>query len=138
MNWTHVEGQWRRLRGQVKSNWARLSDADIAIVAGERKMLVAKLRERYRMLTSDAETEIDDWLAALSPKPWSNAGHSLSEGKGPNSISDGSLVPPAPPRPRRTVLLRPLRKCAITSLLHPDSHELIVSDLPMPRAKAAQ
>ena len=29
MNWTHVEGQWRRLRGQVKSNWARLSDADI-------------------------------------------------------------------------------------------------------------
>ena len=66
MNWTQIEGKWKRLSGQVKSEWAKLTDDDIKLVGGKRDQLVGKLQEHYGVLKDDAEKQIDTWIAKLS------------------------------------------------------------------------
>jgi uncharacterized protein YjbJ (UPF0337 family) len=49
MSRTQIEGQWHQLMGQVKSQWAKLTDDEFKNVAGKREQLIGKLRERYGM-----------------------------------------------------------------------------------------
>jgi uncharacterized protein YjbJ (UPF0337 family) len=50
MNWTQIEGQWNELTGQVKSQWAKLTDDDLTNVAGKKDQLLGKLQQRYGLL----------------------------------------------------------------------------------------
>lgn len=67
MNWDQIEGQWHQVTGQVKSRWGKLTDDDVTFVGGKRMVLLGKLQERYGVLKEDAEKQIDEWLATLSP-----------------------------------------------------------------------
>ncbi|MCA9586158.1 MAG: CsbD family protein [Myxococcales bacterium] len=67
MNWNQVEGQWTQFRGQVKSKWAKLTDHDLENAAGKRDQLVGKLQEHYGILKEDAENQLDEWIAKLTP-----------------------------------------------------------------------
>jgi uncharacterized protein YjbJ (UPF0337 family) len=67
MNWNQVQGQWHQLAGQVKSEWAKLTDDDLANVAGKKEQFVGKLQEHYGIVKEDAETQIDKWLAKMTP-----------------------------------------------------------------------
>ena len=66
MNWTQIEGKWKRLSGQVKSEWAKLIDDDLKLIAGKRDQLVGKIQEHYGVIKDDAEKQIDLWIATLS------------------------------------------------------------------------
>jgi len=66
MDWTQIEGKWKRLSGQAKSEWAKLTDDDLALVAGKRELLVGKIQEHYGVVKDDAEKQIDLWIATLS------------------------------------------------------------------------
>jgi len=66
MNWTQIEGKWKRLSGQVKSEWAKLTDDDLKLIAGKRDQLVGKIQEHYGVIKDDAEKQIDLWIATLS------------------------------------------------------------------------
>jgi len=66
MNWTQVEGKWRQLAGRAQSEWAKLSDDDLANIAGKKHQLLGKLQEHYGVLKQDAESQVDKWLAKLS------------------------------------------------------------------------
>jgi uncharacterized protein YjbJ (UPF0337 family) len=75
MNWNRIEGQWHQLTGQLKSEWAKLTDDDLKNVAGKKDQLVGKLQEHYGILKEDAEKQIDKWIGRLSPshdKPTEN------------------------------------------------------------------
>jgi uncharacterized protein YjbJ (UPF0337 family) len=65
MNWTQIEGRWQTLSGQLKSQWAKLTDDDVANIAGKRDQLLGKLQERYGVLKDDADKQIDKWIAML-------------------------------------------------------------------------
>jgi uncharacterized protein YjbJ (UPF0337 family) len=69
MNWTQIEGRWQTLSGQLKSQWAKLTDDDVANIAGKRDQLLGKLQERYGVLKEDADKQIDKWLAMLKSEP---------------------------------------------------------------------
>lgn len=69
MNWTQIEGRWQTLSGQLKSQWAKLTDDDVANIAGKREQLLGKLQERYGVLKEDADKQIDKWLAMLKSEP---------------------------------------------------------------------
>ena len=66
MNWTQIAGQWHQVAGQVKSKWGKLTDDDLATVAGKQETLVGKLQERYGILKDDAEKQVDEWIGKLS------------------------------------------------------------------------
>lgn len=67
MNWHQIEGQWKQLTGQVRTQWAKLTDDDLAQVAGKKDQLIGKLQEHYGILKDDAEKQIDKWLEKLGP-----------------------------------------------------------------------
>ena len=67
MNWKQIEGQWDRLSGQVKTEWEKLTDEDVADIAGKRQHLVARLQERYGALKGDVERQINGWLEKVAP-----------------------------------------------------------------------
>jgi uncharacterized protein YjbJ (UPF0337 family) len=69
MNWTQIEGRWQALGGQLKSQWAKLTDDDVANIAGKRDQLLGTLQERYGVLKDEADKQIDKWLAMLKPEP---------------------------------------------------------------------
>jgi uncharacterized protein YjbJ (UPF0337 family) len=69
MNWNQIEGRWDQLAGQVKSQWGKLTDDDLAKIAGKRQQLVGKLQERYGVLKGDVERQVNEWLGKLGVEP---------------------------------------------------------------------
>lgn len=72
MNWNQIEGQWTQMVGHVKTQWGKLTDDDIKIVAGKRDQLIGKVQERYGILQADAEKQVNEWsskVAAATTKP---------------------------------------------------------------------
>ncbi len=67
MNWNQIEGQWHQITGQVKSQWAKLTDDDVKNVGGKKDQLIGILQERYGVLKDDAEKQIDLWIEKLKP-----------------------------------------------------------------------
>ena len=53
------DGQWPHLRGQVRSWWGQLTDADLDTIAGEKDVLVGLLQERYGYTRERAEQEVE-------------------------------------------------------------------------------
>ncbi|MCP5281378.1 MAG: CsbD family protein [Rhodoferax sp.] len=61
MNWDRIEGNWKQLTGKAKEQWGKLTDGDMAIIAGRRDQLIGKIQERYGIAKDEAEKQIDDW-----------------------------------------------------------------------------
>jgi uncharacterized protein YjbJ (UPF0337 family) len=93
MNWTQIEGRWQTLGGQLRSHWAKLTDDDLANIAGKRDQLLGKLQERYGVLKDEADKQIDKWIAVLNSEP---AAESVAE---PVAKSESTPVTPLPNQP---------------------------------------
>ena len=61
MNWDHVEGNWKQLRGKVRTQWGKLTDDDLDVIAGKRDQLVGKLQAKYGTTREAVETQIEEW-----------------------------------------------------------------------------
>jgi uncharacterized protein YjbJ (UPF0337 family) len=68
MNWTQIEGKWDQVKGQVRSQWAKLTDDDVNNLAGKKDQLVGKIVERYGVAKDDAEQQIDAWLKRFNTR----------------------------------------------------------------------
>jgi uncharacterized protein YjbJ (UPF0337 family) len=65
MNWEHVEGQWKQLKGKVREKWAKLTDDDLELIGGKKDRLVGKLQERYGDRKDGWDREVDTYLSSL-------------------------------------------------------------------------
>jgi uncharacterized protein YjbJ (UPF0337 family) len=65
MHWDQVEGNWTQYRGQVRKQWGRLTDKDIANINGKRDQLVGKIQAVYRVSHEEAQRQVDEWERAL-------------------------------------------------------------------------
>jgi uncharacterized protein YjbJ (UPF0337 family) len=63
MNNDVFAGQWRQMRGSLKSWWGMLSDDDFERVGGEKDKLVGLVQERYGQTREEAEREVDRRLS---------------------------------------------------------------------------
>jgi uncharacterized protein YjbJ (UPF0337 family) len=63
MNQDILKGRWSQLKGELKTQWGKLTDNDITQIEGQRDKLVGKVRERYGLAREDAERQVDDWLS---------------------------------------------------------------------------
>lgn len=62
MNMDTLKGQWKQLRGEVKTQWGRLTDDDLDVIEGEYDQLVGRIQERYGRSREDVEQEVNDYL----------------------------------------------------------------------------
>jgi uncharacterized protein YjbJ (UPF0337 family) len=68
MNWTQIEGKWEQLKADVKTEWAKLTDDDLAYVGGHRDKLVGKLQERYGIIREKAQKDVDAWFEKVGAR----------------------------------------------------------------------
>jgi uncharacterized protein YjbJ (UPF0337 family) len=59
-------GQWQQLRGQIRSWWGNLTDADLDKIAGKKDLLIGLVQERYGYARERAEHEVDRRLQEYS------------------------------------------------------------------------
>lgn len=65
MNTERMEGMWNQLKGNVKEKWGKLTDDDLAQIAGKRDQFIGKLQERYGIAKDQAERDIDAWWKSV-------------------------------------------------------------------------
>jgi uncharacterized protein YjbJ (UPF0337 family) len=64
MNWDQMEGKWKQMRGVARKQWAKLTDDDLAFMAGSKDQFVGRLQERYGIAKEEAQKQTDEWLQA--------------------------------------------------------------------------
>lgn len=57
-----LAGQWKQLRGAVKSWWGRLTDDDVDRIAGQKDRLIGTLQEKYGYTRDMAQQELERHL----------------------------------------------------------------------------
>jgi uncharacterized protein YjbJ (UPF0337 family) len=66
MNADVLKGKWHQLKGEVKSQWGRLTDDDLNQVSGDAEKLVGRVQERYGYARDEAKREVDDFMKRRS------------------------------------------------------------------------
>jgi uncharacterized protein YjbJ (UPF0337 family) len=68
MNWDQVEGEWDKVKGTVKSKWAKLTDDDLGQLSGKKDQLVGVIQKRYGVLKDEAEHQVNEWITKFDAK----------------------------------------------------------------------
>jgi uncharacterized protein YjbJ (UPF0337 family) len=55
------------MKGEVKSQWGKLTDDDLDRVEGDTEKLVGRVQERYGYAREDAQREVDSFLGRYKP-----------------------------------------------------------------------
>ena len=65
MNRDTIQGDWEQLKGHVQKQWGKLTDNDLDIAEGNRKILVGRIQERYGKTKEAAEREVEDFYTKV-------------------------------------------------------------------------
>ncbi|HEX4339692.1 MAG TPA: CsbD family protein [Polyangiaceae bacterium] len=68
MNWDTVEGNWKELRGKLRSKWAKLTDDDLENIGGKKDVLLGRLQQHYGFHKDEAEKQLDAFLNSTPTK----------------------------------------------------------------------
>jgi uncharacterized protein YjbJ (UPF0337 family) len=63
--WNQIQGNWKQLTGQAKTQWGKLTDDDLMQVNGNREQLAGKIQQRYGVTQAEANRQIDEWANKL-------------------------------------------------------------------------
>jgi uncharacterized protein YjbJ (UPF0337 family) len=61
MNKDTFAGQWKQIKGAVKSRWGKLTDDDLTRAEGDYDKIVGAIQERYGYARERAQQEFDEW-----------------------------------------------------------------------------
>jgi len=64
INAQELQGQWSKLRGQVKERWGQLTDDDLQIQGGNVDQLVGRIQQK----TGEAREAIEKYLTELTSR----------------------------------------------------------------------
>jgi uncharacterized protein YjbJ (UPF0337 family) len=59
MNKAQLQDKWHRMKGEVKTQWGRLTNDDLEQVHGNLERLVGVIQERYGYVWERAQREVD-------------------------------------------------------------------------------
>ena len=65
MNWDQVSGNWKELKGKLRSKWGKLTDDDLENISGKKDALLGRLQQHYGFHKERAERELDEFLAKM-------------------------------------------------------------------------
>lgn len=61
MTWDQIAGNWKQFKGEIKTQWGKLTDDDLALAEGHRDKLVGRLQERYGYTKDEADRQLSNW-----------------------------------------------------------------------------
>ena len=66
MNLDQLQGNWKKLKGEIKSEFGELSDDEIMQAEGESEKLTGLVQEKYGLTKEQAEEKLDSFLKKFS------------------------------------------------------------------------
>ena len=69
MNEDIFAGQWKQMRGELKSWWGKLADDDFDRIAGQKDKLIGLVQEKYGYAYDQAEQEVERHFKEYADKP---------------------------------------------------------------------
>ena len=91
MNEDILEGNWRQLRGKLRSWWGNLSDDDFEWIGGQKDRLVGLIQQKYGCTRDQAEEEVDrrfseasgdDMLSGIKAKTYELGENAANKARG--------------------------------------------------------
>lgn len=61
MNWDKIEGNWKQMKGDIKTRWGKLTDDQLDVIGGKREKLAGQLQESYGIGREEAEQQIKEF-----------------------------------------------------------------------------
>jgi uncharacterized protein YjbJ (UPF0337 family) len=68
MNQDVFAGQWKQMRGELKSWWGKLADDDFDRIAGQKDKLIGVIQEKYGYAREKAQQEVERRLKEYGDK----------------------------------------------------------------------
>ncbi len=68
MNTDILKGEWKKIKGEVKVQWGKLTDDDLTQIEGESEKLLGILQKRYGYSRDEATKEYDNFMARRKGK----------------------------------------------------------------------
>ena len=65
MNNDRAQGSWEQVKGHVQKAWGKLTNDDLDVIEGDRKLLAGKIQERYGIAQDDAQKQVDEWNSRI-------------------------------------------------------------------------
>lgn len=62
MNSSELESKWQRIKGEIRSQWGKLTDDDLERIAGNKDKLIGVVQERYGYVWDEARQMVDRYL----------------------------------------------------------------------------
>jgi uncharacterized protein YjbJ (UPF0337 family) len=62
MNSDVLESKWQKLKGEIRSEWGKLTDDDLERIAGNKDKLIGVVQERYGYVWDEARQIVDRYL----------------------------------------------------------------------------
>ena len=62
MNSNELESKWQKLKGEIRSQWGKLTDDDLERIAGNKDKLIGVVQERYGYVWDEARQMVDRYL----------------------------------------------------------------------------
>jgi len=93
MNTDTFEGQWRQMRGELRSWWGRISDSDFERIAGKKDRLIGILQEKYGYTREAAQQEMERRFREFDERMRTSSTTS-QQGKAEEAVSGTSAAQP--------------------------------------------
>lgn len=61
MNWDQIIGNWKQAKGNIRTQWGKLTDNDLEQAKGHRDSLLGRIQERYGIGKEEAERQVSEW-----------------------------------------------------------------------------
>lgn len=62
MNEDRLLGKWQQLKGEIKQQWAELTDDEVTQLDGKTDSLIGVLQEKYGKAKDAIAQEVNEWL----------------------------------------------------------------------------
>lgn len=63
MNKEQFEGNWNKMKGMARQQFAKLTDDDIQMIKGKRDAMIGRIQERYGVAKEEAEKKLAEFEA---------------------------------------------------------------------------
>ena len=63
MNWDQIQGKWKEMKGDLRSQWGDLTDDEVDQAAGDREKFEGLIQQKYGKTKEEVREEVDKFLA---------------------------------------------------------------------------
>ncbi len=61
MEWARIQADWQHYKMLVCQRWAKITEADLDIIAGRGELLAAHIQQTYGISKNTAQMQLESW-----------------------------------------------------------------------------